>query len=461
MKSEFGKTSFFSVTKKQLFEFHERKDAFTLLTPESEKIDVVSTASTLAPSDEVVRFVVNFLFFKFKFANVHTVYEPYDLFVDEQKEGLFTYWKHEHRFKEGGWKEDLASMLDDRISFAHPLLFSFKPFVTHKLGELFAFRHGKMGEILHEKAGSNTGKTVIVTGATGLLGKRIVEILHERGDRVIAFVRNTTKAKRVLGDHIECAEWDFSRPHEGDWKKFIEQADSIIHLAGTPLFKQRWNPSFKVEMEESRVLGTRRLVDAIAASSHKPASFVSASALGYYGTNHEWVVDEESEPADDLLAKICLNWENETHKLEDHGIRPVQMRIGIVLSTESGALKEMLPLFKTGMGGVMGRKEPFINWIHLEDVCRMFVMALDNPAMHGPYNAIAPTPVTNGEFAREIGIAMNRPCLMHYPVAFVKAAIGEAAEYASGGPRASCNKIEEAGYRFFFDEIGAALSSLV
>ena len=163
--------------------------------------------------------------------------------------------------------------------------------------------------------------------------------------------------------------------------------------------------------------------------------------------------------ADDLLARICVNWENEARKLDAHGVRTVQLRIGIVLSKKSGALKELLPLFRIGIGGTMGDPHYYINWIHLEDCARMFTMALGNQTMCGPYNAAGPSPVTNAEFARGIARVLGRPALMRFPVPVLKIIIGEAGEYASGGPPVQVEKIQGAGYRFFFSDLDQALAN--
>jgi uncharacterized protein (TIGR01777 family) len=461
MRARFTRGSFFSVSKKELFEFHERADAFSLLTPAFAKIEVESTASTLAPSDEVVRFALRFGPLRFRFENVHTVYQPFDLFVDEQRKGLFTEWRHEHRFREGAWAADPASLLTDEIVYAHPLLVLFDPVVRFRLGRLFEYRHRTTAREVHQGRGPRRGEAggrVVVTGATGLIGKRIVRILVEKGSRVVALARDVEKARRLLGDRVSCVHWDFERPEQGDWRRELDGAEGVIHLAGTPLFERRWNAAFKREMEESRVAGTRQLVDAIGASAEKPRVFVSASALGYYGVDPERVVDETAPPADDLLARICVQWESEARKLEALGVRTVQMRIGIVLSRQAGALKEVLPLFRVGFGGTMGDPRPTINWIHLEDVARMFTMALWNQQMRGPYNAAAPSSVSNEDFARGIARALGRPALMRYPLPVLKIIIGEAGEYASGGPRVEVAKIQDAGYRFFFSDLDQALA---
>ena len=463
MKTRFQKDSFFSVPKQKLFEFHEGDDVFALLTPASANIEVESIASTLAPSDDIVKFTAKFGPLKFRFENIHTAYDPFNLFVDEQQKGLFSEWRHEHRFVEAGWDKDPASMLADEITYSHPLLPLFNLFVKHRLGKLFEYRHCATAKELYtrqQKEEKIEQKPIIVTGATGLIGKRIVQILLEKGVQVIAFVRNIKKANKLLGNKVTCVHWDFNKPEEKDWKSYLAEAHGVVHLAGTPLFDKRWTPTFKRAMEESRVLGTRQLVDGIIESEKKPKVFVSASALGYYGTDPDKVVNEDNQPTEDILARICTNWEMEARKLDDHDVRTVQMRVGIVLSKESGVLKKLLPMFKLGMGGTMGDPRPYINWIHIEDVARMFTMALDNKDMRGPYNAAGKKPVTNAEFARAIARVFRRPAIMRYPVPLLKILIGEAGEFASGGPQATVDKIQNAGYGFFFSELDQALSNL-
>jgi len=459
MKTRFNKESFFSLPREAVFAFHERPDAFQLLTPPSHNIEVISTASTLKPSDDVVRFIASFLFLKFRFEMVHTDYEPPERFVDQQKKGLFSSWRHEHRFVSGGWEKAPACMLSDSIDFSHPLLPLFVPFVRHRLSSLFEYRHQKTKEAVDQQAKStpHAGATVAITGATGLIGRRITEILLEMGVRVVALCRNTEAAERRLGPDVEVVSWDFTRPDAGDWKRYLDGADALIHLAGTPLFKQRWSAAFKEEIRESRVSSTRQLVEAIRSTAKRPPVFVSASAVGIYGTDPNRVCGEDASPADDLLAEVCTAWEHEAKQLDAEGVRTVQIRIGIVLDTRSGALKEVLPLFRFGLGGTLGLPDPWFNWISLEDVARIFVMAVFDADLKGPYNAVAPHPVTNREFARAIGRILKRPLLGVYPIQLLKILIGDAADYSSGGVQARSEKIQQAGYCFFFEELEPAL----
>jgi len=456
MKTVFLKQSFFSVPRRDLFAFHERKDAFSLLTPEFADIETISTASTLQPSEDVVRFNALFLWFKFRFEMIHTGYEKDKLFLDEQKKGLFTSWRHEHRFFQAGWKRDPFSMLSDRIEFAHPLLSFFQMFVKSRLKKMFEYRHEVTAEHVHAR--EENGQRVVITGATGLIGKRVARILLDKGYQITALVRNPEKAARILGPGIETVFWDLDQPEQNGWQERLDRARGVIHLAGFPLFKKRWSKAVKERIRISRVESTKNLVKAISGLKNKPEVLIAASAVGVYGSNSDETVDESHAAADDFLARLCVGWENETKKA---GIRNVQLRIGIVLSREGGALKEMLPMFRFGAGGPMGEKRAWVNWIHLEDMARIVVMSLENSKMQGPYNAVGPSPVTMETFAGSIAKNLRRPCLMRYPVSLLKILIGEAGEYMGGSPKALCNKVVDQGYEFMFKDIDGAIFNLL
>ncbi|MBT3220281.1 MAG: TIGR01777 family protein [Proteobacteria bacterium] len=466
MKRVFVRESFFSVPASELFAFHERRDAFELLTPPGfDNITVHSTVSTIKPSVEEARFTVRVVGIPFHFTMVHTVYEPPTRFVDEMLRGPFQSWKHEHQIVEAGWNHDPACLLRDEVSYSHPLLFAGNFAVSWPLTRLFNERHQitkrAIEASIQQRPSKTPARSIAITGGTGIIGKRITEILLEKGENVTLLVRNQQAARRLFQDRVEYAQWDFQSPEEGNWREAIASSDHVIHLAGTPLFNHRWTPSFKVAMKKSRTESTRQIVDAMRKLEGRPKSLISASAVGIYGTDPKRLVNEESHAGDDLLADICRAWEDEAGKAEELGVRTVQMRIGIVIDTESGALKEMLPLFKVGLGGVLGKPDHWINWVHVEDVARMFVMALDNDQMRGPINAVSPHPVTNKTFATTVAQVLRRPCLMRYPTFLLKLGLGESAEYVSGGPRASAQSTKNLGYTFFFDELEPTLRHLL
>lgn len=464
MRLTFEKDSFLSAPPQTVFEFHETPDAFRLLSPKHFNIEVLNAATTLQPSEEIVRFAIRVLGIRLPFSMVHTVYEPPERFVDEQLKGVFSTWKHEHRFIQGGWRKEPATLLRDRIDCSHPLLRLAKPIIARRLKKLFAIRHEVTRQALQPTmvASENRGaRRVIVTGATGLIGGRVTKILLEKGCRVTVFARDVAKARRLFGERVDVALWDFNNQTEMGWTRWLSRSDAVVHLAGTPLFSKRWSPSFKKEMTESRTLSTRWFVQAIAASKEKPSVFVSGSAVGFYGLDPFRLVDERSQAADDLLARICLAWEHEAQALDRLGVRTVLARAGVVLSPESGALKEMLPLFKLGLGGVLGKPNPWINWIHLEDMARILVMAVFDDSVRGPINAVAPHPVTNRTFAHTLAHVLRRPSLMRFPTGLLRLAVGEAAEYASGGSRVSAALIRDLGYDFFFEDLEPALRNLL
>src|SRR5579863_9941329 len=194
--------------------------------------------------------------------------------------------------------------------------------------------------------------------------------------------------------------------------------DAVIHLAGEQV-AQRWNPKVKQRIRDSRVLGTRRLVDAIARVQHKPGVLVCASAIGYYGDRGDELLTESSGPGSGFLAEVCREWEEEASHAADFGLRVVKLRIGFVLGKEGGALAKMVPAFRAGVGGRLGSGRQWMPWIHAADLAEMFVHAAEGDSgvsgIGGVWNACAPNPVTNAEFTRELGSVLHRPTLFPVP----------------------------------------------
>ena len=313
----------------------------------------------------------------------------------------------------------------------------------------------------HSDDSTSFKSRVAITGATGLIGKRITEILIGKKMRVVAFVRNKKAARKVLGDRVRLARWNFERPGYDEWKEYLGEVGGIIHLAGTPIFKKRWTKSFKKKILTSRVESTRQLVDAIKASEHRPRAFVSASAVGIYGQQHESAVDENVMLGNDPLAGVCVHWENEAKRIEQQNVRSVQIRTGVVLSPDSGALKEMLPLFKLGLGGPLGFPENFMNWIHIEDIAQIFVGALFDSTMRGAYNAVAPNPVTMEMFSETLAQILKKSYFTRHPVWLLRMAIGEASKHTSSHQKVLANKILKTGYVFKFTNLNEALKDLL
>jgi uncharacterized protein (TIGR01777 family) len=302
-------------------------------------------------------------------------------------------------------------------------------------------------------------KRIIITGATGLIGKKLTNALIDRGDEVIVFSRDAARAKFIFPKAIDCVEWNYKKPEQ--WKSKLENSDAVIHLAGINLFAKRWNNDFKKTVLESRKLSTNNLVEAIKSVGKKPEVFISASGIGYYGDCGEAVLDETSPKGNDFLADVCDVWESEAQKIGDYGIRNVQIRTGLVLSPEDGVLKQMLLPFKLFIGGPLGNGRQWWSWLHIDDIVGIYLYALDNSRLQGPLNAASPNPLRMKEFANALGKVLKRPSLFPVPKFVLKIVIGETTEVVTASQRVDVKKIFESGYRFKFDNLEDALRDLL
>jgi uncharacterized protein (TIGR01777 family) len=278
---------------------------------------------------------------------------------------------------------------------------------------------------------------VAVTGASGTIGRALGKAFEGRGDEVVALSRNP----------------------QADVDK-LRDADAVVHLAGEPV-DQRWTDEAKRKIGDSRELGTRKLVEAIAAAGPRLKTLVSASAAGYYGAHGEERVTESEPPADDFLARVVVAWEREAKAAEAHGVRVAIMRTGIVLSPDGGALGRMLPPFKLGVGGPIAGGRQYMPWIHVDDVVGAYLKALDDESMTDAYNLSAPEPVTNKEFSKALGKVLHRPAVAPVPKFAVKLLFGEMSEIVTTGARMVPARLTEAGYEFRRPDVGAALEAAV
>jgi hypothetical protein len=300
---------------------------------------------------------------------------------------------------------------------------------------------------------------IIITGATGLIGKKLANALVNRGDEVIIFTRNTDKAKSIFPNAMEYVEWNYRRPDL--WKSKLEYVDAVIHLAGINLFSKRWDESFKKAVLESREVSTKNLVEAIKSCAHKPEVFISASGIGYYGNCGEAILDEKSPNGNDFLSDVCEVWENESRKISEFGIRNVQIRTGLVLSPEDGALKQMIPAFKLFVGGPLGNGKQWSSWLHIDDIVGIYLHAIDNKNLSGAVNASSPNPVRMREFANTLGKVLKRPALFPVPKFILRLVVGEAGEVVTASQRVSVEKLLKSGYKFRFEKLEDALKNLL
>ncbi|MDO9355631.1 MAG: TIGR01777 family oxidoreductase [Solirubrobacteraceae bacterium] len=300
---------------------------------------------------------------------------------------------------------------------------------------------------------------ITVTGATGGIGSLLVSALIERGDEVTVLSRNAEAAAEKLGD-VRALAWN---PADGTPPlAAIEHADAIVNLAGESV-AQRWSTEAKQRILDSRVLGTRHLVQAIATveESRRPVTLVSGSAIGFYGDRHQ--PTDETAPAgtDGFLPRVATAWEAEARKAEALGLRVVLLRSGDVLAAHDGLLPILSKLTKFGvMGPLGGGKQPF-PWIHVVDEVGLILHAVDSHRANGPINAVAPGLVTQGEFARCLGKKLHRPAFMPAPGFAVKLLRGEMAELILEGAAATPAAARELGYSFAFPDLPVALDDLL
>lgn len=302
---------------------------------------------------------------------------------------------------------------------------------------------------------------VAVTGATGVIGRRAIAAMVERGDEVIALTRDTERGRDVLGGHVELHAWSDPK-HAPPPSGALEYADAVLHLLGEPI-AQRWTTDSKQEIRDSRVLSTRSLVAAIATlpEDRRPRALVSQSATGYYGPRGDEAVDESAPAGNDFLAGVTVEWEREAGQAASAGVRVATTRTGVVLSPTGGALEKMLPPFKLGVGGPVAGGNQYVPWIHLDDVIGAMLRCLGDGAASGPINLTAPNPVTNGELSRTLGRVLHRPAVLPVPGFALRAMYGEMATIVLTGQRAMPGRLRELGYEFRHPQLEAALRDVL
>jgi uncharacterized protein (TIGR01777 family) len=302
---------------------------------------------------------------------------------------------------------------------------------------------------------------VVVAGATGFVGARLVEALSQRGDEVVVLTRNPEgRAARRLAALPKVRAEGWTAGPGGDWYALVDGADAVVNLAGEPVVGHRWSGAQKRRILESRVLTTRAVVEAIEAAKVRPRVFVNASAIGYYGPREDEELDETARAGADFLADVCDAWEAEARKATKW-TRAVQLRIGIVLGEEGGSLAEMVRPFKLGAGGPIGSGRQWVSWIHRDDLVSLVLHALDHEALSGPVNATAPAPVRNAELSREIGRVLHRPSWLPVPEFALRVALGEVAGMLVRGQRVVPRKALESGFRFAHAQLGPALEGIL
>jgi len=317
---------------------------------------------------------------------------------------------------------------------------------------------------------------VIVTGATGFIGRPLCARLLAEGHAVTALSRDADRARETLGPNVRCLSWLAPRALADDsaWRDAIARADAVFNLAGESVAKKRWTPAIKKALRTSRVDAARAVGGALAERdpAAPPATLLNASAVGYYGPRGDESLSEDSPPGSDFMAALCQAWEAESQRAchTRPAPRVVLLRIGVAFGPgEDGLLHRILyPLpgsrvspWTLGLGGPLGTGKQWLPWVHIQDVVGLLVWAMTNPNVHGPLNVVAPDAVTNAQLARAIGRVLSRPAVLPVPAPAVRLLAGEVAEAVLVSQRVRPQKALDLGYRFRFTDIDAALRDLL
>ncbi|KAI9123910.1 hypothetical protein K1719_005210 [Acacia pycnantha] len=299
---------------------------------------------------------------------------------------------------------------------------------------------------------------ISVTGATGFIGKRLVQRLHADNHRVRVLTRSKSKAEQIFPAKdfpgIKIAD-------ESEWKECIHGSTGVVNLAGMPI-STRWSSEIKKEIKESRIRVTSKVVECInsAPDDIRPKVLVSATAVGYYGTSETKVFDEQSPSGKDYLAEVCREWESTAHKVNGD-VRLALIRIGVVLGKDGGALAKMVPLFMVFAGGPLGSGKQWFSWIHLDDIVNLVYEALSNPSYKGVINGTAPNPVRLAELCEQLGNVVGRPSWLPVPDFALKAVLGEGATVVLEGQKVLPAKAKELGFPFKYRYVKDALKAIL
>lgn len=424
------------------FAYHDRPGALQRLIPPWESVEIESSDGSLSVGSRVVM-RVRLFGVPLRWIAEHTEYDPPRLFCDTQISGPFKAWTHRHEFRSAGRYAEL----NDRIEYQIPMgavggvLGGGK--VRATLEAMFAYRHRVTRDDLTLQADRPCEPmTVAVSGSSGLVGSQLSSLLTLLGHRVRPLVRHASAIEH------EIAAWGSEQEAAR-----LAEVDAVVHLAGKSIADQRWNDEVKEQIRESRISKTRQLCESLAKLPKKPAVFVCASATGIYGDRGDERLDEQSAPGNDFLADVAREWEQACQPAVEAGIRVVQARFGIILSSRGGALQKLLLPAKFA-AGAMGSGKQWWSWIALDDAIGAIVHTLTDTRISGPVNFVSPQAVTNREFAGVLGSVIGRPAIIPAPAPALRLALGEMADsLLLCSARVAPRQLTESGYRFRFPEL--------
>lgn len=299
---------------------------------------------------------------------------------------------------------------------------------------------------------------IVVAGGTGFVGRRLCEVLLDHGHDVTVLTRSSKQVGRLFGTKIRTVQWDALK--SGPWESSLRGVHAVINLTGEPIADARWTQERKKVIVSSRIVPTRLLVQAFAALPVKPLVLINASGIGFYGAQDDRILTESSGPGRGFLPDLCLLWEEAAQEASALGIRVVCMRTGMVLGKDGGALPRLALPFRLFTGGPVMPGTQWVSWIHRDDLVGLIEWALISSTVTGPLNAVAPSPVTMGEFCKTLGNVLGRPSWFPVPEFMLKAALGELSSLMTTGQRVMPVKAQQGGYRFRYSELADALRAI-
>lgn len=430
----------------EVFAWHTRPGAMTRLVPPWQPMKVLAETESLADGRAVLGLPAGL---RWVAQHDPSGFDPPHRFVDVLSSGgplswparTIGWWRHTHEFGEAAvGRTRVCDHVDTSVPAA-------------ALRSTFVYRHRQLADDLasHRDAAAAGGQSLVVavTGASGLVGSALTAFLTTGGHRVIRLVRRPARNK-------DERQWDPDRPSA----ELLSGVDAVVHLAGASI-AGRFTDSHRAAIRDSRIGPTRRLAESAVHAEAGPRTFVSASAIGYYGFDRgDAVLCEESVRGDGFLADVVADWEADTAPAADAGLRVVNVRTGIVQSARGGTLRLMRPLFAAGLGGRLGSGEQWLSWIGLDDLLDVYYRALYDSRLAGPVNAVGPAPVRNVEYTKELARVLHRPAMLPVPSFGPRFLLGEqgARELAEANQRVVPTKLETLGHRFRRSKVGDALA---
>ncbi len=452
----FTKSSSMGVPVEEVFKWHSRPGAIERLSPPWDPLKVLMRSGEIEKGAEVL-LEMKAGPFPFTWHARHTAFHENEYFRDQQLRGPFSKWIHTHRFLPD---QNNGCILKDEIEYRLPVHFFSgvlsKPMIRKKLERIFRYRHRitQQDLALHLSVKASEPMTILISGASGVIGSALVPFLTTGGHRVVRLVRRPPDKS---GDEIF---WD------PDSKKLcldsIGNIDAAIHLAGDHIGSGRWTDQKKNRIIQSRVRGTTLIAEKLAALDKPPRVVICASAIGYYGNRGNETLDESHGPGNDFISMVCDQWEQSARLLPDKGIRTSFLRIGVVLTPLGGALQRLLLPYKFGIGGKIGSGSQYISWVGMEDVLGSIHHILFHDSVSGPVNIVSPNPVTNKTLTKTLGLILSRPTPFPIPSKVIQFAFGEMGkEILLSSTRVMPQKLLQTGYRFKNPVLDEALKQML